>query len=225
MARTNCRLRFSLLLLLGLLNPQLNAQSARKTARLSIMVTDRTNAYVAGAQIKVCPHGGRLPTNPQTNQPVKLQSELDPGDYDLFVTSPAFKPWSKRIQLREESDETVTAVLEVTARTLVRTGHGGLDPAPPAAEWLDIDVSDEAGVPVAFAQLLGLDDLGERRNFGIMDVNEKGELRLKVVPMTYLIAATSPGYERWEKRVEVGVDAEHSLKIVLKRLLIPQIAP
>jgi len=70
-----------------------------------------------------------------------------------------------------------------------------------------------------------LDDLGERRNFGIMDVNEKGELRLKVVPMTYLIAATSPGYERWEKRVEVGVDAEHSLKIVLKRLLIPQIAP
>jgi len=199
----------------------LNAQSARETAHLSFIVTDRTNAVVSRAQIKICPHGGRLPVNPQkTNQYGKLRSNLAPGNYDLFVTSPAFKPWSKQIQLHEESDEIVTTVLETAGRTLVRTGHGGLDTAPPAAVLLNIDVTDESGVPVAFAQLEGL---SEERHFNddTMEVNERGELRLKLVPTTYLVAATSPGYERWERLVEVGVHDEHSLKIALKRMLVP----
>lgn len=219
MVRQNCRLGFALLLL-GLANPSLNAQSARKTVPFSINVTDRSNAVVIFAQIKICPRGGKLPKNPQkTNEYGKFRSNLEPGIYDLFVTSPMFKPWFKQIQLHEESDETVGAVLEATGRTLVRTGHGW-DPPPPAAILLNINVTDESGAPIAFAQLAGLD---EDRHFSNdpMQVNEKGEMVLKRVPSTYLVAVTSPGYERWERDVEVGVHDEHSLKITLKRILVP----
>lgn len=149
---------------------------------------------------------------------------MESGIYDLFVTSPGFKPWFKQIQLQEESDETVEAVLEATGHTLVRTGHGW-DAPPPAAILLNVNVTDESGAPIAFAQLEGLDLEGpdEDRHFSNhpMQVNEKGELVLKVVPSAYLVALTSPGYERWERNVEVGVHDEHSLKITLKRILVP----
>jgi Carboxypeptidase regulatory-like domain len=197
------------LLLLVLLGARLSAQNTWNTAQLSIIVTDKTNAYVAGAQIKICPHAGVLPQKPQTYQSGTLRLNLVPGSYDLFVASPVYKPWYRQVDLRAGSNETITAVLEAAGRTLVHTGHGWDPPSPPA-EPLRIDVTDEAGVPIAYASFDGFPDANTM-------ADEKGQLRLKLVPTTYLVAVTSPGYERWEKIVEVIPRQENLVKVVLKR--------
>lgn len=67
------------LLLLGLLGAQLSAQDTRNTTQLGIIVTDKSNAYITGAQIKICPHAGVLPKMPQTYQNGTLQLNLVPG--------------------------------------------------------------------------------------------------------------------------------------------------
>jgi hypothetical protein len=209
------------LLLLLLVGAGVSAQNTGKTAQLGIVVTDKTNAYVAGAQLKICPHAAVLPKSPQTYQSGTLRLNLIPGSYDLFVASPPFKPWYRQIDLREGSNETVTAVLEYGGHTLVESGghklfntSNGLGASPPAQEPLEIDVTDEAGTPVAYAVLDGLP----------VDkpmADENGELRLKLVPTTYLIAVTSPGYERWEKTVEVLPRHDKVVKVVLTRIPTP----
>jgi hypothetical protein len=200
-------LRLALLLSASLLGPQLPAQNTERIVHVGLVVTDKTNAYVSGAQIKVCPHGGKLPQIPQRYQPGTLWLTFDPGSYDLFVTSPVFKPWYKHLELREDSSETITAALEIAARTLVHTGHSWDPVSPP--ESLNIHVTDETGLPVAYAQVGGTPDSDA------METDDDGQLKLNLFPSTYLIAVTSPGYERWEKLVDSR--AEDDVKVVLKR--------
>ena len=175
---------------------------------------DKNNAYIGGAQVKICPHAGVLPKNPQqTHQDGTLQLNLAPGSYDLYIASPVFKSWYRRVDLRAESSETIIAVLDVVARTLIHSGHGMVGtPSPqPEPELLKVVVTDEAGAPVAYASLEGFPDPNTV-------ADEKGELRLKLAPITYLIGVTSPGYERWEKMVEVIPHHDNFVKVVLKRM-------
>lgn len=91
------------------------------SASLTIIVTDAAGAAIPYAQIGGLPGAiferaatpRFLPSDfYETDESGKFSLKLDPGQYEMSVTSPSFQLWTKRIELKEEN-QTITVVLQV----------------------------------------------------------------------------------------------------------------
>jgi hypothetical protein len=86
---------------------------ATASASVTITVTDATGAAVPFAQIGFCPVAEFSRPRDEADESGKLRFKLVPGDYDLVVTSPGFRRWTQRIELKEKENQVVNAILQV----------------------------------------------------------------------------------------------------------------
>jgi hypothetical protein len=79
---------------------------------VTLVVTNATGGAVPYAQI-----GGLTPTNtqksPEADEHGRFSTKVDPGSYELAVTSPGFLRWTKRIRVENGKNITVNIALQV----------------------------------------------------------------------------------------------------------------
>lgn len=92
-----------------LINIALASEEQRSVAPITVEVTDITGAVVSHAEIKVSPS----PTTArlETDQQGRLSFGLKPGSYDLLVAMPGFRNVTKHIEIKDTTDQTITAAL------------------------------------------------------------------------------------------------------------------
>jgi hypothetical protein len=142
------------------------------------------------------------PKNPQTNEVGQYSLELLPGSYELFVTSPSFLPWAKRIQVQTEGSQLFGVTLQIPETlTIVETcgpclpiemnSSSAPPPKPVASAVVTIAVTDVSGATGAHAQVAGLPS-GEDVNHvtAVVETDEDGKLSRKLVPGSYELAVT-----------------------------------
>lgn len=106
--------------------PAQNDHDDRKSQRvcsasLTISVTDAAGVAIPYAQIGGLPGAIERAAAPrflpsdfyETDESGKFSLKLDQGQYEMSVTSPSFRPWTKRIELKEKENRTITVVLQV----------------------------------------------------------------------------------------------------------------
>jgi hypothetical protein len=83
------------------------------SASIMITVTNATGAAVPFAQIGVCPVDEFSKAHDESDESGKFSLKLVPGDYDLVVTSPGFRRWTRHIGLKDKKGLIVNAILQV----------------------------------------------------------------------------------------------------------------
>jgi hypothetical protein len=140
----------------------LSAHEKQGLVAVAITVKDQSGAVVPHAQIKIDPQPSTFPADAETNEHGALSIRLLPGSYDVFVTNPAFLPWTKHIEVQAQSDQMVGVPLQI-ADTTVRVEDCSCPPIPADAEALKqepksipvtITISDASGAVIPHAQFL-----------------------------------------------------------------------
>jgi hypothetical protein len=96
--------------------PIQNDDDSRKLQRVcstsvTITVTDAAGAAIPYAQIGGFPEAITSDFY-EIDESGRFGLKLDPGRYQMSVTSPGFRRWTKRIELKEKEDQTLTVVLQ-----------------------------------------------------------------------------------------------------------------
>lgn len=95
-------------ILLSAFAAQLDAQTS-SPATVTFRVVDATNAVIPGAHIQIAPAPKDLPTELATNRDGELTLNLQPGIYDIQVSSSGFQSLKQSIHV-EGSQKTLVRI-------------------------------------------------------------------------------------------------------------------
>jgi hypothetical protein len=132
-----------------------------------------------------------------TSGSVLVRDNLKPGSYRVKARKPGYEPWEREVQV--SADKRTDVVIELTLL--------------PALGGLAI-TSRVAGAEVR----LGTDKLGETTAGGTL-------VRDKLPPGSYQVSARKPGYQPWERKVQVSADKRTDVVIDLTPLPAPPPPP
>jgi hypothetical protein len=109
------------------------AQQSKSAVPIVVSVTDVTGAMIPHAEVKII--SSQPPLSPwrklTTDQDGKLNIDLDPGEYAISVTAPAFTTVSRRVAVEGAIPQSIAVMLQV------RTGsHVEVDSIPAADHGL-----------------------------------------------------------------------------------------
>jgi|SRR5271170_6352366 len=222
------------LVLLGLVPLQMagplpSAGETNKAVALTVVVMDTAGGAIPSAQIRLIP-GSAMPfKNPETNEAGKISLEVLPGNYNLFVAVPVFLPWAKQILVDRTENQTVNVVLQIAETTqtvetcapcfpvqtdALASSAPPLQSAPPVlSASLTMAVTDATGRAVPNAQIGGIP---QSKDWKFAETDDSGKLIAKLAPRAYDIAVTSPGFQRWTKRVVLKEEEDQTVKVVLQ---------
>jgi hypothetical protein len=189
----------------------LEAQVHETQAQLDLTVEDESGAAVADVEMRIRRHGDPLPRPFEKATPYGTFSlNLQPGTYEVFVTSPDFAPFAEKVELRAGISESRKIALELAdGNTIVRMGnHESIRTDAPVAipELVEFVAIDNQGRPVGGAQILRA------------TADEHGKATLPLTPDTYDIVVTSPGYRRWNQNIDVKRGNPQAISIVLEEM-------
>jgi hypothetical protein len=202
--------------------PLLYAADVKGAVPITIIVTDSAGAAIPNSQIKLWPQPAEIAKNPETNESGEVKLNVPPGNYDLFVTSPDFTPWTKAIRVEANANRTFRIVLQVASATTIiklcspcpeiQTGGPPERQVVPSFS-ITIAVTDATGSPVPYAQI-GIDPKEDSWKFH--EADELGKFSLKLSPGTYELAVTSPGFRRSTQRIVIKEKENQTVQAVLE---------
>ena len=91
----------------------LSAQEPRKTGGIVIQVKDQSEATVPNAHVQILPSPNIIGKDLTTDRDGKLSLDVPPGNYDLSVRLAGFLTFTKRIEVQNDSHQTIDVVLRV----------------------------------------------------------------------------------------------------------------
>jgi len=225
------------------------AQEAKHRVTIMVTVMDPSGAVMPGAQLKISPPPDPPLKNPKTNNEGKFLVCLVPGGYDLYVSHPQFKPWSERLEISDMASHSVEVYLQL-AETTQFIDMGGpsfpVQPATPHTETagpsspvqplnptykdfpsatITVAVTDRTGASVPYAQIGGVPLLETERKLEtarILETDEHGKISLKVIPLSFDLDVTSPGFDRWKNRIKIQNGESQTVDVILEALPQPK---
>jgi len=99
---------------------QNESSTSKETARGTIEVRDTSGAGIPNAVVRYQRMSEMLAHKAHTDNNGRAILELDPGSYDMAVTSPGFRTWHKRLEVQGATSRSISIVLQV----------GGCPPGP-----------------------------------------------------------------------------------------------
>lgn len=91
----------------------LSAQEPSKMGAIVIEVKDQSGAVASDAQVQILPSPNTIGKDLTTGSDGKLSLNVPPGNYDLRVTLRGFLPYTKRIEVQNDTRQTIDVVLKV----------------------------------------------------------------------------------------------------------------
>ena len=91
----------------------LPAQEPGKTGTIVIEVKDQSGAIVPNGQVQLLPTPNTIGKNLTTGDDGKLSLDVPAGNYDLSVRFPGFFPFTKHIEVQNDTRQIIAVALEV----------------------------------------------------------------------------------------------------------------
>lgn len=139
---------------------QSESSTAKGTAQVTFEVGDRSGAGIPNAAIRYQRTSEMLAHKVHTDNKGRAVLELDPGSYDVAVTSPGFRASHRRLEVQGSTSQSVNIVLDV----------GGCPPGPclTVGAPLPAAVGAEAAFSIAISTPRSVVEIGD-------------EIRIKIV--------------------------------------------
>lgn len=211
----------------------LRAQGAKHRVSIMVTVMDPSGAVMPGVQLKISPPADPPLNNPKTNNEGKFLVCLVPGGYDLYASYPDFKPWSKHIEISDAASHAVEVYMQLAESTQFIDMGGPSFPGQrfpvqplnptykdPASATMTVTVTDRTGAVVPYAQIGGVPLA--TGSAGIQEADENGKISIKVVPLSFDLKVTSPGFDRWKKRIKIQNGESQTVDVILEALPHPK---
>jgi hypothetical protein len=178
-----------LLLLVGPPSSYLLQVGSKQTVTVRVEVKDPTTAPVPGAQVELISVDNASSKAVVMDHAGSAQAELEPGEYDVIVTTQGFAPLSRHVNVNTEQGQKLGFVVQVGAGRLIV-----LEP-PDESKFVDatIVVADQAGAALPDAQIKITPEAMVRAHKN-PKTDERGELRLQLIPGTYSLFAANPPF-------------------------------
>jgi hypothetical protein len=176
-------------------------------------VKDPGNATIPGAQVELISVENATTKVLVMDRAGSAQAELEPGEYDAIVTMKAFRTLSRCVSVNADQGQKLQFVLQV----------GGCPPgcpvsseAPDGSKFVDatIVVLDQAAAVLPDAQIKLMPEATVRAPKNAK-TDERGELRLKLIPGTYFLFAAEPLFSPTEKTIHVSPGPGQVFQVIL----------
>lgn len=189
-----------------------------------IVVSDPSGGVIPDVQIKLLPAAAKELNNGKTDETGRLWVDLVPGDYQLFAANPLFLPSADNIQVQAIPNQIFRAVLQLpeVTKTIYTPKQGlmptnpVLPPPPVASASITIVVTDPNGVAVPFAQIGGVERESDKA-WKFPEADADGQYYVKLIPGSYDLAVTSPGFSRWSKQIQLEGSESRRVRVLLKK--------
>jgi hypothetical protein len=120
----------SVLLSIVILCSPMLAQSPERTASITFQVKDQSGAVIPNAHMRIVPYQTTSKIRTDLNGKVTLR--LTPGNFEIFVNFPGFKPHKSEFVLSDPIDQTIPIVMIIGS-----VGGGEVSPISPLAYSAD----------------------------------------------------------------------------------------
>jgi hypothetical protein len=191
--------------------------------KVTMVAVDGTGAVIPGVQIRMAPRLANIPEDLKTNDRGEVVVELRADNYFLWAAAPSFEPIFKQVQVEKVAMQTVRLQLQAAkASNIVHMGGpnypvpiNAVAAKPPVASvFVSMKVTDMIGAPVSYAQFSGFP---LKTEWNYPEVDEQGELAFKMMPGSYDVVVSSPGFQRWTKHIELQDGEDRMVRVLLKR--------
>jgi hypothetical protein len=141
------------------------------------------------------------------------QAELEPGEYDAIVTMEGFRTSSGRVSVNADRRQKLQLVLEVGG---CPPGCPVISEVPDGSKFVDamIVVLDQAGAGLTDAQIKLMPEAMVRAPKN-PKTGKRGELRLQLIPGTYLLFAAQPLFSPAGKIIQVSPVPGQVFQVIL----------
>jgi carboxypeptidase family protein len=192
------------------------AQADAKTGSLQIDVVDPSGAAIARAkiQIQLRPQGPVQKFS--ADQSGKLSMDLQPGGYDVLVSSPGFRQEAREVKLEEASRQELSVTLEVESYSWPKVLVDPAYAAQLAARIgiIDIGIKDQAGGWMDGVRV-GLRVLPDGPVLNALTVHD-GTLTVPLSRGSYELTFSELGFKNTTRRVDVRGGDTQSLDVVME---------
>jgi hypothetical protein len=192
------------LLLLFARHPSSYVIQGESTQRVAVVmeVTDPCKAPIPGAQVELISVENATTKVLAMDPAGSAQAELERGEYDAIVTMQAFRPLSRRVSVNADQGQKLQFVLQIYA---CPPGCPVISEAPDKSKFVNatIVVVDQSGAAIPDAQIKITPDETVRAPKN-PKTDERGELRLKLIPGTYSLFASEPLFSPAGKTIQVS---------------------
>jgi hypothetical protein len=145
--------RIAAVVIAVLLSVELSAQPGPQ-GNVTVRVTDITGAAIPGARIEIDPWPSKSGSVLTTDSQGRAVLDLPAGVHVLSITFPAFKQWTRQIDVRGGAGQTVAAKLDV---------GGTNDPEVTSETPFDFPLGEPEQVFIPLRPLLNFDPLPLRK--------------------------------------------------------------
>jgi uncharacterized membrane protein len=197
------------LVLASLTATALSAQN--RHVQVWFKVTDTVSENIEGARISLRSSSGITNLDVTTGGNGMVETELEPGSYDVQVKSRIFKDWKRRIEVSNDPIQVISVIMNVDCDHSLCQMVVTADPPQPGR--LEFHVTDQTGVPISEAGVRFRTAESTPSSFPRTD--EYGNAAIEVPSGKYKVLVASKGFEEWNQEVVVAPGSHLSFSIVL----------